>query len=76
MWLKAPVKEEDRDGKQRNIGGGKSNRKGTPQGNKCKALHLAPYAKLKPGKSTISTDLHSLFRYHFKLDSQLRRLAF
>jgi len=32
MWLKAPVKEEDKDGRQRNIGGGKSNRQGTPQG--------------------------------------------
>ena len=32
MWLKAPVMEEDKDGTQRNIGGGKSNRKGTPQG--------------------------------------------
>lgn len=32
MWLKAPVMEMDRDGKGRNIGGGKGNRKGTPQG--------------------------------------------
>jgi len=32
MWLKAPVMEEDKDGKQRNISGGKGNRKGTPQG--------------------------------------------
>jgi len=32
MWLKAPVMEEDKDGKKRNIGGGKGNRKGTPQG--------------------------------------------
>jgi RNA-directed DNA polymerase len=32
MWLKAPVKEEGRDGKQRNISGGKGNCKGTPQG--------------------------------------------
>src|SRR3989337_4436892 len=32
MWLKAPVIEEGKDGKQRNIGGGKGNRKGTPQG--------------------------------------------
>lgn len=32
MWLKAPVMEMDRDGKRRNIGGGKGNRKGTPQG--------------------------------------------
>ena len=32
MWLKAPVKEEGKDGKQRNISGGKGNRKGTPQG--------------------------------------------
>ncbi len=32
MWLKAPVLEVDEDGKKRNIGGGKGNRKGTPQG--------------------------------------------
>jgi len=32
MWLKAPVIEEGRDGSKRHIGGGKGNRKGTPQG--------------------------------------------
>jgi RNA-directed DNA polymerase len=32
MWLKAPVMEVDKDGAKRNIGGGKGNRKGTPQG--------------------------------------------
>ncbi|MRR59379.1 MAG: group II intron reverse transcriptase/maturase [Deltaproteobacteria bacterium] len=32
MWLKAPVMEADKDGTKRNIGGGKGNRKGTPQG--------------------------------------------
>jgi group II intron reverse transcriptase/maturase len=32
MWLKAPIMEADKDGKKRNIGGGKGNRKGTPQG--------------------------------------------
>jgi len=32
MWLKAPVMEVDRDGTKRNIGGGKGNRQGTPQG--------------------------------------------
>ena len=32
MWLKAPVEEVDKDGTKRNIGGGKGNRKGTPQG--------------------------------------------
>ena len=32
MWLKAPVMEVDKNGKKRNIGGGKGNRKGTPQG--------------------------------------------
>ena len=32
MWLKAPVMEMGRDGKKRNIGGGKGNCKGTPQG--------------------------------------------
>ncbi len=32
MWLTAPVREMDEDGKQRNVGGGKGNTKGTPQG--------------------------------------------
>jgi len=32
MWLKVPVMEVGKDGKKRNIGGGKGNRKGTPQG--------------------------------------------
>jgi len=32
MWLKAPVMEEDGNGTKRHIGGGKGNRKGTPQG--------------------------------------------
>ena len=32
MWLKAPIIEVDKDGTKRNIGGGKGNRKGTPQG--------------------------------------------
>jgi group II intron reverse transcriptase/maturase len=32
MWLKAPVIEVDKDGTKRTIGGGKGNRKGTPQG--------------------------------------------
>jgi len=32
LWLKAPVVEEGEDGKKRNVGGGKANRQGTPQG--------------------------------------------
>jgi hypothetical protein len=32
MWLKAPIMEVDKDGTKRNVGGGKGNRKGTPQG--------------------------------------------
>ena len=32
MWLKAPIMEVGKDGKKCNIGGGKGNRKGTPQG--------------------------------------------
>jgi group II intron reverse transcriptase/maturase len=32
MWLKAPIMEVGKDGTKRNIGGGKGNRKGTPQG--------------------------------------------
>lgn len=32
LWLKAPVIEEDKDGTKKNVGGGKANSKGTPQG--------------------------------------------
>ncbi len=32
MWLKAPIVTVDKNGKTRNIGGGKKNRLGTPQG--------------------------------------------
>lgn len=32
MWLKAPVVEEDEDGSRGNRGGGRGNRRGTPQG--------------------------------------------
>jgi RNA-directed DNA polymerase len=32
MWLKAPVREEDGEGRERNRGGGKRNTQGTPQG--------------------------------------------
>ena len=32
LWLTAPVVEVDKDGTKRNIGGGKGNRQGTPQG--------------------------------------------
>ncbi|MCP5275032.1 MAG: hypothetical protein H6936_09320 [Burkholderiales bacterium] len=32
LWLKAPVIGEDRDGTRKNVGGGKANSKGTPQG--------------------------------------------
>ena len=32
LWLKAPVIGEDEDGVRKNVGGGKANSKGTPQG--------------------------------------------
>jgi len=32
MWLKAPIIEEDKTGKQKTVGGGKKSRVGTPQG--------------------------------------------
>jgi group II intron reverse transcriptase/maturase len=32
MWLKAPIMAVDKDGTKRNVGGGKGNRTGTPQG--------------------------------------------
>ncbi len=32
QWLKAPMVEEDRQGRRRGVGGGKGDRRGTPQG--------------------------------------------
>ena len=32
LWLKAPVIGEDEDGTKKNVGGGKANSRGTPQG--------------------------------------------
>ena len=32
QWLKAPVIGEDKDGTRKNVGGGKANSTGTPQG--------------------------------------------
>jgi RNA-directed DNA polymerase len=32
LWLKAPVIGEDKDGTKKNVGGGKANSRGTPQG--------------------------------------------
>ena len=32
LWLKAPVINEDDSGVKKTVGGGKANRKGTPQG--------------------------------------------
>jgi RNA-directed DNA polymerase len=32
LWLKAPIIGEDKDGTKKNVGGGKANSKGTPQG--------------------------------------------
>ena len=32
LWLKAPVIAEDKDGTRKNVGGGKANSRGTPQG--------------------------------------------
>jgi group II intron reverse transcriptase/maturase len=46
MWLKAPVVEEDEDGKRRFVGGGKGNRKGTPQGGVISALLANLYLHL------------------------------
>jgi group II intron reverse transcriptase/maturase len=46
MWLKAPVMEEDKDGTKRNIGGGKGNRKGTPQGGVVSPLPANLYLHL------------------------------
>ena len=45
MWLKAPIMERDKDGTKRNIGGGKDNRKGTPQGGLSEASDNPPYPK-------------------------------
>jgi len=45
MWLKAPIMEMDQDGTKRNIGGGKDNRNGTPQGGLSEASDKPPYLK-------------------------------
>ena len=45
MWLKAPIMEMDKDGTKRNIGCGKGNRKGTPQGALSEASDKPPYLK-------------------------------
>jgi retron-type reverse transcriptase len=47
MWLKAPVMEEDQDGTKRNIGGGKANTKGTPQGGVISPLLANLYLHLQ-----------------------------
>lgn len=46
MWLKAPIVEVDKNGTKRNIGGGKGNRKGTPQGGVASPLLANIYLNL------------------------------
>ena len=46
MWLKAPVVGEDEDGTRRNIGGGKANTQGTPQGGVISPLLANRYLHL------------------------------
>jgi len=46
QWLKAPVVEEDQDGTRRNVGGGKGNRVGTPQGSVISPLLANLYLHL------------------------------
>ena len=46
MWLKAPVIEEAQDGTKRTVGGGKANRKGTPQGGVISPLLANVYLHL------------------------------
>jgi len=46
MWLKAPVVGEDEDGTGRNIGGGKANIQGTPQGGVISPLLANVYLHL------------------------------
>lgn len=46
QWLKAPVVEEDDDGTRRTIGGGKANRRGTPQGGVISPLLANRYLHL------------------------------
>jgi len=46
MWLKAPVVGEDEDGTGRNIGGGKANTQGTPQGGVISPLLANVYLHL------------------------------
>ncbi len=46
MWLKVPVVGEDGEGKRRCIGGGRSNRRGTPQGGVISPLLANVYLHL------------------------------
>ena len=46
MWLKAPVVGEDGDGTRRNIGGGRANTQGTPQGGVISPLLANVYLHL------------------------------
>ena len=55
-WLKATVIEEDENGKRRTIGGGKGNRRGTPQGGVISPLlaNLTCTYSIASGKDTTS----------------------
>lgn len=46
LWLKVPVIGEDKDGARRNVGGGKANSKGTPQGGVASPLLANCYLHL------------------------------
>ncbi len=46
QWLKAPVIREEDDGKRRTVGGGKQNRRGTPQGSVISPLLSNCYLNL------------------------------
>lgn len=68
LWLKAPVIGEDKDGTRKNVGGGKTNSKGTPQGGVISPLLSNCYLHLLDR----IWERHQL---HQKLEAQIVRYA-
>ena len=61
QWLKAPVIGEDERGVKKNVGGGKSNREGTPQGGVISPLLANCYLRLaKPPSWLAGSQTHRI----------------
>lgn len=68
MWLKAAIIEEDKDGTKRNVGGGKGNRRGTPQGGVISPLMSNIYLHLMDR-------IWEEYKLHKRLGARLVRYA-